>query len=154
MGRIRAKLYELSAVDGEAFNDEGQCELSISITQVEFCRLMSAESIKPEHLEWRGPVPTLVESLDAHSNQTQKCTFALGCNPRATSTLGEGDVLYRRARRALLTNSASRLSHGINMERKCTGRPSLLVDKRSRSRRRHRKDARMVEFVIRVDGGW
>lgn len=62
MGRIRAKLYELSAVDGEAFNDEGQCELSISITQVEFSRLMSAESIKPEHLEWRGPAPTLVES--------------------------------------------------------------------------------------------
>jgi GTP-binding protein HflX len=62
MGRLRAKLYELSAVNDEVFDDEGQCELSVSITQVEFCRLMSAESIKLEHLEWRGVAPTLLKA--------------------------------------------------------------------------------------------
>jgi hypothetical protein len=34
--------------------------LSISITQVEFRRLMSAESITAEHLEWRGNAPRLI----------------------------------------------------------------------------------------------
>jgi GTP-binding protein HflX len=60
MGRLRAKLYELSVVDDEVYDSDGQCELSISITQVEFCRLMSAESITPEHLEWRGVAPRLM----------------------------------------------------------------------------------------------
>jgi GTP-binding protein HflX len=59
MGRLRARLYELSVVDDEVFNNDGQSELSISISQVEFARLMSAESIRPEHLEWRGIAPTL-----------------------------------------------------------------------------------------------
>jgi GTP-binding protein HflX len=64
MGRLRAKLYELSVVDDEVFNDDGRSQLSISITQVEFCRLMSAESIKPEHLEWQGVAPRLLKQLE------------------------------------------------------------------------------------------
>lgn len=64
MGRLRAKLYELSVVDDEVFADDGQCELSIAITQVEFCRLMSAESINPKDLEWRGVAPRLLEELE------------------------------------------------------------------------------------------
>ncbi len=59
MGRLRARLYELSVVDDEVFNSDGQSELSISISQVEFSRLMSAESIGPGDLEWRGIAPTL-----------------------------------------------------------------------------------------------
>ena len=59
MGRLRAKLYELSAVDDEVYGDDGRCELTISITSVEFYRLMSTESITPEHLEWRGAAPRL-----------------------------------------------------------------------------------------------
>jgi GTP-binding protein HflX len=60
MGRLRAKLYELSVVDDEVYGDDGRCELTISITSVEFYRLMSIESIVPEHLEWRGAAPRLI----------------------------------------------------------------------------------------------
>lgn len=64
MGRLRAKLYELSVVDEETFTDAGQCELSISMTEVEFCRLISAESIDPKDLEWQGVAPRLGKQLE------------------------------------------------------------------------------------------
>ncbi len=64
MGRLRAKLYELSVVDEEAFTEKGQYELSISMTEVEFCRLISAESIEPKDLEWRGVAPRLGKQLE------------------------------------------------------------------------------------------
>ncbi len=64
MGRLRGKLYELSVVDQEAFTDEGQYELSISMTEVEFCRLISAESIELKDLEWRGVAPRLGKELE------------------------------------------------------------------------------------------
>jgi len=64
MGRLRAKLYELSVVDQETFTDAGQYELSISMTEVEFCRLISAESIEPKDLEWQGVAPRLGKQLE------------------------------------------------------------------------------------------
>ncbi len=59
MGRLRAKLYELAVVDEEVYQDDGGSELVINIPQVEFCRLLSAESIEAKHLEWIGVAPTI-----------------------------------------------------------------------------------------------
>lgn len=64
MGRLRAKLYELSAVEEEIYRDDGGSEVSIAIPQVEFSRLLSAESIEPEHLEWVGVAPTIGEPVE------------------------------------------------------------------------------------------
>ena len=64
MGRLRAKLYELSVIQEESYRDDGGSEVSINIPQAEFCRLLSAESIELEHLEWVGVAPTIGEQLD------------------------------------------------------------------------------------------
>jgi GTP-binding protein HflX len=61
MARLRAKLYELSVVEKETYRDDGGSDLSINIPQMEFCRLLSAESIEFNHLEWVGLAPTIGE---------------------------------------------------------------------------------------------
>jgi GTP-binding protein HflX len=59
MGRLRGKLFDLGVVAEEAYLEGGGCELSINIPEIEFCQLLSAESIIPQHLEWVGLAPTI-----------------------------------------------------------------------------------------------
>ena len=70
MGRLRARLYALSVVEEEAYRDDGGSELSIAIPQVELYRLLSAESILPEHLEWVGLAPTIGRELEPWQQQS------------------------------------------------------------------------------------
>lgn len=64
MGRLRAKLFDLGVVEEEVYLDDGGSELSIRIPEIEFCQLLSAESIMPQHLEWVGVAPTIGEALE------------------------------------------------------------------------------------------
>jgi GTP-binding protein HflX len=59
MARLRAKLYDLSVVEDETYTEDGGSEVSINIPEMEFCRLLSAESIEFAHLEWVGVAPTI-----------------------------------------------------------------------------------------------
>lgn len=59
MGRLRAKLYDMGVIEEEVYRDDGDMELSIHVPEVEFCQLLSAESIEPQHLEWLGVAPTI-----------------------------------------------------------------------------------------------
>ena len=59
LARLRARLYALSVVDDEVYRDDGGSELVIVIPESEFCRLLSAEAIKPTDLEWVGPAPSM-----------------------------------------------------------------------------------------------
>ena len=59
MGRLRAKLFDLGVIVDEAYLEGGGSELSINIPEIEFCQLLSAESIMPQHLEWVGLAPTI-----------------------------------------------------------------------------------------------
>ena len=64
MARLRARLYGLSVVGEEVYRDDGGSELSIVIPQAEFCRLLSAESIELQDLEWVGVAPIISEHLE------------------------------------------------------------------------------------------
>ena len=59
MGRLRAKLYALGVVQEEVFVDRGGSELSVNVPEIEFCQLLSHESISFQSLEWLGLAPTL-----------------------------------------------------------------------------------------------
>ncbi len=64
MGRLRAKLYNFGVVQEEIYLDEGGSELAILIPEMDFCKLLSDESIHPQHLEWVGVAPTIGKALE------------------------------------------------------------------------------------------
>lgn len=50
--RLRAKFYEIKAVKEESYDDEGVCELKLSLPRAELMKLLSAEGLKEEALAW------------------------------------------------------------------------------------------------------
>lgn len=61
MARLRARLYSLDAIEAEQYREDGSSEVMITLPHREFCRLLSAETIELEHLEWIGVAPTIGE---------------------------------------------------------------------------------------------
>ena len=70
MGRLRARLYALSVVEKEIYRSDGGSEVSITIPETELCKLLSAESIDQEHLEWIGIAPTIGGQLESWQQPT------------------------------------------------------------------------------------
>ncbi len=57
LAALRAKFYELGVIAAEAYRDDGSSEADISMPKIELCKLLSAEAMALEHLEWVGPAP-------------------------------------------------------------------------------------------------
>lgn len=58
MSRLRGKLYNLSAVEEEDYAEDGSSELSITLPVAVWKRLLSAEAIDEQSLQWTGTAPT------------------------------------------------------------------------------------------------
>jgi GTP-binding protein HflX len=52
LGRLRAKLYQQQAIAEEKQHDDGSCELTLRIPKSDFLRMLNAESLKFEELNW------------------------------------------------------------------------------------------------------
>jgi GTP-binding protein HflX len=51
-GRLRAKLYQQQAIADEKLHDDGSCELTLRIPKSDFMRMLNAESLRFEDLNW------------------------------------------------------------------------------------------------------
>ncbi|HEY6530447.1 MAG TPA: ribosome rescue GTPase HflX [Cellvibrionaceae bacterium] len=54
-GSLRAKLHSAQAVEDEGFNEDGSIRLSLCLPQLDLNRILAAELLTPEQLEW---IPT------------------------------------------------------------------------------------------------
>ncbi len=59
LAKLRSALYDIGAVEQETYNDVGQCCLDIVIGQVDLLKILGAESISADTLEWQGAAPIL-----------------------------------------------------------------------------------------------
>ncbi|MFT7224107.1 MAG: GTP-binding protein HflX [Cellvibrionaceae bacterium] len=60
--RLRAKLYDLSAVKKENYTEDGSSKLSFALSKTIWERLLSTESINEQSLQWISSTPTLEDN--------------------------------------------------------------------------------------------
>ncbi len=62
LAKLRARLFEYEAVEDESYQEDGRCHLNINIPNVELRKILGAEGIDIDTLEWLDDAPILVSS--------------------------------------------------------------------------------------------
>ncbi len=56
-GSLRAKLHSAQAVQNEVFNEDGSIQISLCLPQMDLNRILAAELLTPDQLEWLNTQP-------------------------------------------------------------------------------------------------
>jgi GTP-binding protein HflX len=64
LAKLRADLYSANAVENEAYADDGSCQLTMNVPQVELLKILGREGISTTDLEWIGDAPILDTTED------------------------------------------------------------------------------------------
>ncbi|HMU66897.1 MAG TPA: GTPase HflX, partial [Cellvibrionaceae bacterium] len=56
-GSLRAKLHSAQAVQNEVYNEDGSIQISLCLPQMDLNRILAAELLTPDQLEWLNTQP-------------------------------------------------------------------------------------------------